>query len=49
MMNSGMAEIVSIIPGVKLTAPNIISYRANTITEAYQVLMCTTLIANNTL
>ncbi|KAB3534484.1 M55 family metallopeptidase [Alkaliphilus pronyensis] len=49
LVNSGMAEIASIIPGVTLSSPSTITYRAKNIIEAYQVLRCTTLIANNTL
>jgi len=46
-INSGMGELVSILPGTQLLAPNIITYQAKTIIEAYRVLMCMTLISNN--
>ncbi len=49
MMNSGLAEIVSIMPGTKLIAPNKVSYKASSIIEAYQVFMVMILIANNLL
>lgn len=49
MMNSGLAEVVSILPGTRLIEPNKVSYKAYSIVEAYRAFMVMTMIANNLL
>jgi len=46
-MNSGMAELASMLPKSELIAPNKVKYIADDILEAYKARMTMTALANN--
>lgn len=48
-LNSGMAEMTRLIPGVELIEPNRVRYVANNLIEAYQMRMALTTLAASTL